>query len=160
MACALVVQEDVWLRRISHNLRITNNDVGPTLIYCDSQAAIAYTKDLKYQNRTKHTDTKHNLYETYIEKEATLQYISMHLTKLIPRDVFVTHVKFLELHRILYIPCKILNVHQLTNILYSFFIIITYEQFACSHRMYVEQIRIGSLRRAIALDILICVEMR
>jgi len=107
VACSSAVQEAVWLRRFLGHLGIIDNCVGAVTIYCDSQAAIAYTKDPKYHGKTKHIDTKYNFVRDIIEKkEVTLKYISMHamvadpLTKPIPRDVFIRHVRTLGLRRI------------------------------------------------------------
>jgi len=65
---------------------------------------MAYTKDPKYHSKTKHIDTKYNFVRDIIAcKEIALHYISTHkmvadpLTKPIPRDVFVKHVKSLGL---------------------------------------------------------------
>ncbi|PHU19279.1 hypothetical protein BC332_10430 [Capsicum chinense] len=42
------VQEAVWLKRFFEHLNIAKNSKGPMILYGDSQAAIAYTKDPKY----------------------------------------------------------------------------------------------------------------
>ncbi|XP_075088620.1 secreted RxLR effector protein 161-like [Nicotiana tabacum] len=60
VACASVVQEVVWLKRFFEHLDITKNSQGPMTLYCDSQAAIAYTKDPKYHSKTKYIDIKYN----------------------------------------------------------------------------------------------------
>ena len=39
---------------------IVKDVFGPTIVYNDSQAMIAYVKDLKYHGRTKHIATKNN----------------------------------------------------------------------------------------------------
>ena len=77
------------------------------LVYSDSQAAIAYTKDPKYHSKTKHIDTKYNFVRDMVaRKQACMQYISTHkmvadpFTKAIPRDVFIGHVKSLGLRRL------------------------------------------------------------
>ena len=76
-------------------------------INCDSQAAIAFTKDPKYHSCTKHIDLKYNFVRDIIAQEKVrVQYLSTHnmvvdpLTKPIARDVFVGHVRSLGLRRI------------------------------------------------------------
>lgn len=61
VACASAVQEAVWLKRFFKHLDITKNSQDPMTLYCDSQVAIAYTKDPKYQSKTKHIDIKYTL---------------------------------------------------------------------------------------------------
>ena len=50
--------EGVWLKRFLDRL-IDADDLDPVLVNCDSQAAITYTKDLKYHCKTKHIDIKY-----------------------------------------------------------------------------------------------------
>ncbi|XP_050207760.1 secreted RxLR effector protein 161-like [Mercurialis annua] len=107
IACSTAVQEAVWLRRFFGNLGFKNENEGAITLHCDNQAAIAYTKDPKFHSRTKHIDSKYNYVRDIIAKrELVVQYISMHqmvadpLTKPIPRDVFLAHVKSLGLRRI------------------------------------------------------------
>ena len=107
VTCSFVVQEVVWLKRFLGHLGIIDNYVGAVTIYCDSQAAIAYTKDPKYHGKAKHIDTKYNFVRDIIEKkEVTLKYLPTQamvadpLTKPIPRDVFIRHVRTLGLRRI------------------------------------------------------------
>ena len=60
IACSAAVQKAIWLRRFLQSLGIMKDVFGPTIVYSDSQVAIAYIKDLKYHGRTKHIDTKNN----------------------------------------------------------------------------------------------------
>lgn len=47
-------------------------------LYCDSQAAIAYTKNPKYQRKTKHIDIKYKFVRDMVaSEEIKLQYIPM-----------------------------------------------------------------------------------
>lgn len=80
--------------------------MGVVTIHYDNQAAIAYTKDPKYHDKTKQIDTKYNFVRDIIKKkEVILKYISTHLmvadpfTKPIYIDVFMVHVRALGLHR-------------------------------------------------------------
>ena len=66
--------------------------------------AIAFTKDLKYHRRTKHIGIRNSFIRDLItQKEMILKHISTShivtdpLTKLIPRDAYLTHVKSLGL---------------------------------------------------------------
>ena len=105
--CSTEVQEAVWLLQFLENLRVRDQSKGHVTINCDSQAAIAFTKDPKYHSHTKHIDVKYNFVRDIIaQKKVRVQYISTHnmivdpLTKPIARDVFVGHVRSLSLHRI------------------------------------------------------------
>ena len=64
--CSAAVQEPIWLRRFLQSLGIVKDVFGPTTVYSDSQAAIAYVKDPNYQGRTKHIDTKNNFIRNII----------------------------------------------------------------------------------------------
>ena len=79
IACSAAVQKAVWLRRFFGNLGFRNDCEGAITVYCDNQAAIAFTKDPKYHSRTKHIDTKYNYVKDIVAKrEVTVQYISTH----------------------------------------------------------------------------------
>ena len=91
---------------IVHESGIINVAIEPVRINCDSQAAIAYTKDPKYHGKTKHIDIKYNFVPDLVaQKEVNMKYISMHdmvadpFIKPIPRDTFNRHVRSLGLHR-------------------------------------------------------------
>ena len=45
VACSVAIQETVWLRRFLNDLEIVTGPPRPTTIYCDSLAAISFTKD-------------------------------------------------------------------------------------------------------------------
>ena len=89
------------------SLKIVKDVFGPTTIYSDSQAMIAYVKDPKYHGRTKHIDTKNNFIRDIIaRKEVILKYLPMRemvvdpFTKSISRDMFSIHIKSLGLRRL------------------------------------------------------------
>ena len=70
------------------------------LVNCDSQVAIAFTKDPKFHCKTNHIDTKYYFVKDMVaRKEVNMKYISTRdmiadpLTKLIPRHVFIEHIK-------------------------------------------------------------------
>ena len=48
-------------------------------IYCNNQAAIAYTKDPKYHSKIQHIDIKYNYMKDMVsQNEVILQYIPTH----------------------------------------------------------------------------------
>ena len=105
IVCFTTVQEAVWLERFLGSLRVPSA-LSLMTIHCDSMAAIAYTKDPKYHGRTKHINMKNNYIRDLIaQKEVIVEHIyTSHmvvdpLTKPIPRDAYVTHVKSLGLCR-------------------------------------------------------------
>ena len=106
VALSATVQDGVWLKRFLDHLGVIEHAASSLLVNCDSQAAIAYTKDLKYHGKTKHIDTKYNFVKDMVaRKDVNLEYIFTHsmiadlITKPIPRDVFIGHVKSLGLRR-------------------------------------------------------------
>ena len=88
-------------------MEIVKDVFRPTTVYSDSQVAIAYVKDPKYHERTKHINTKNNFIRNIIAgKEVILKYLPMRemvadpFTKSISRDMFSIHVKSLGLRRL------------------------------------------------------------
>ena len=98
--------EGVWLKRFLDRL-IDVDDTNPVLVNCDSQAAIAYTKDPKYHCKTKHIDIKYKFAKVLVkDKMVNMKYLSTHemvadpLTKPIPREVFQKHTCTQGLRRV------------------------------------------------------------
>ena len=60
VACSSAIQEAVWLRRFLQHLEIVKITYEPMTIYCDSMAALAYAKDLKYHGKTKHIQIRYH----------------------------------------------------------------------------------------------------
>ena len=92
---------------VLHHLGVNAKSADPIIVNCDSQAAIAYTKDPKYHCKTKHIDTKYNFVKDIVARqEVNMKYISTRdmvadpLTKPIPRDIFIKHVKSQGMRRI------------------------------------------------------------
>lgn len=46
IASSNAVQKGVWLSRFLHNLGVVTSSTKQVTIYCDNEAAIAYTKDI------------------------------------------------------------------------------------------------------------------
>ena len=91
VAYSTTEQRVVWLKWFLHHLDVNAKSVNPVIVNCDSQATIAYTKDLKYHCKTKHIDLKYNFVKDIVtHKEMNKKYISMRnmvvdpLTKPIP----------------------------------------------------------------------------
>lgn len=60
IACSATMQEAVWLRRFLWWLGVTENANDPIMIYNDSMTSLAYTKDPKYHELTKHIDIRYH----------------------------------------------------------------------------------------------------
>ena len=107
VACSAAVQEAVWLRRFYEDLDVVTDATQPVTLYCDNQAAIAYTKDPRYHCKSKHKETKYNFVKDIVaQKEIKIQYISTQqmvadpLTKPVTRDVYAIHSRSLGLRRL------------------------------------------------------------
>jgi hypothetical protein len=99
VACSAAAQEAVWLRRFLKHLNLTKNSGSPALIHCDSQSAIAFSKDPKFHSKGKHISIRYNYVRDVIEKgKLALQYIPTGemladpMTKPLTRDCFTRHV--------------------------------------------------------------------
>lgn len=99
-------KEVVWLKYLLVHLGVFNNNFKHVTINCNSQAAIAYTKDPKYYGKTKHIDMKYNFIKYMVTKiEVNIKYISMHdmtadlFTKPIAKDIFNKHFKSSDFRR-------------------------------------------------------------
>ena len=104
VAFSAAVQEALWFKSFFDHLGVNAKSADSVLVNCDSQAAIAYTKDT---NKTKHIDIKYNFVKDMVpHKKVNMKYIPTRemvadpLTKLIPRDIFIKHVKSQGLRRI------------------------------------------------------------
>jgi len=58
IAYFILMQEVIWLKCFLKILAIVTKIPKSVIVYCDSQAIIAYVKDPKYHGRTKHIDIK------------------------------------------------------------------------------------------------------
>ena len=47
VACSVVAQEAIWLKRFFQSLRVTSLADEAVKMYCDSMAALAHVKDPK-----------------------------------------------------------------------------------------------------------------
>ena len=82
-----------------NHLSVTTSN-GPLVIYSDSQSSIAYTKDPKFHNRTKHIDIKYHFVKDLVARgEILLKYIPISImvadpmTKDLVRNDHDTHVR-------------------------------------------------------------------
>lgn len=74
MAMSLCVQEVIWARLLLNDLMM--KQVGATPIMEDNQGAIALSKNVGYQARTKHIDIRHHfIREKVLSKEVEVKYI-------------------------------------------------------------------------------------
>ena len=96
----------MWLKRFLCHLGVVEPISQPMVVYSDSEAAIAYIKDLKYHEKMKHIDMRFNYVRDMTgQKELNMVYISTHemladpFTKPIPRDVFKKHMESLGLKK-------------------------------------------------------------
>ena len=106
MEAEYIVQEGVWLRRFLERLGVLTVPGEPVKIFCDSMAAIAYSKDPKYHGKTKHIQMRyHFIRDMVAQKEVIIEHILTRkmladpLTKPIPKDVFLAHMRMLGLIR-------------------------------------------------------------
>ena len=97
----------MWLKSFFDHLGVNAKSADSVLVNYDSQAAIAYTKDPKYHNKTKRINIKYNFVKDMVaHKKVNMKYIPTRemvadpLTKPIPRDIFIKHVKSQGLRRI------------------------------------------------------------
>jgi hypothetical protein len=104
VACSLVTQDVVWLKKFLYHLKIIKSASNPVTIYCDNTTAIAVAKDPKYHGKTKHIKMRyHYIREAIAEQDVILKHISTNsmvadpLTKPIARDAFVRNVRSIGL---------------------------------------------------------------
>ena len=77
LALSTVVQKGIWLRRFLEHLITKGDAIEPVVINCDSQTAIAYTKDPKFHAKTKHIVIKYNFVKDMVaRKEVNVKYIT------------------------------------------------------------------------------------
>ena len=75
IACSIAVQEALWLRRFMDHLGIIGEKIEPVKLYYDSQVAIAYTKDPKYQNEThRHEIQLHKRHDSAEKNNSTVHH--------------------------------------------------------------------------------------
>ena len=96
----------MWLKRFLCHLGVVEPVSQLMVVYSDSEAAIAYTKDPKYHGKTNNSDTRFNYVRDLIaQKELNMVFISTHellvdpFTKPISKDVFRKHMKSLGLRK-------------------------------------------------------------
>ena len=77
MACATTVQEVVWLKRFLQRLGITTHSEEAVTLYFDNTAALAYAKDPKYHEKSKHIEIKYHFIRDMVARcEVVMKHIS------------------------------------------------------------------------------------
>lgn len=106
VACYFAAQEAIWLRSFLYDLNLTPRVDDHVEVMCNNTVVIPFTKDMKFHWKTKHIKRRyHFVRDTIKMKEVAIKYTSTskmiadHLTKLIPRDTFKSHVISLGLHK-------------------------------------------------------------
>ena len=94
------------MKRFLQDLEVIKTAFEPMTLYCDSMAALAYTKDPKYQGKTKHIQIRYHFVKEIIKQnEVVLKHIPTNqmvvdsFTKPIARDAFARHIRSLGLCR-------------------------------------------------------------
>ena len=107
VSSAAAVQEALWIGYFMRSLESIISIERPITIFCDSMAALAYTKDPKYHGKTKHIGMKYHFVRDAIQEgEVKLEYISTALmvadplTKPLPPTQFARHVNAMGLRRL------------------------------------------------------------
>ena len=76
VAYTLAIQEAVWLKRFLQDLEVVKTTFELVILYCDSMAALAYTKDPKYHGKIKHIQIRyHFVKEMITQNEVVLKHI-------------------------------------------------------------------------------------
>ena len=124
VAYSTVTQDAVWLKSFLQHLEIVKTALKSVTIFCDNTAALVVAKDPKYYGKTKHIKKRyHYIRDVIIEKDVVLKHISTSnivvdpLTKPIARDVFVKHVRSLDLIRMLLIILLVVRTMYILTII-------------------------------------------
>ena len=106
VTCSATIQEAICLKSLLHNVSFLPQGNEAMLVYCDSTSALAYAKDPKYHGKSKHIDICHHyIRDMAAQGEVVLKHISTRdmmadpLTKPIARDLFLSHISSMGLHR-------------------------------------------------------------
>lgn len=79
MALLATLHVAIWLKHFLIHLGVSYNVINLLQVNCDNQAVTAYTKDLKYHEKTKHVDIKFNFVkDMVVYKEVNMKHISTH----------------------------------------------------------------------------------
>jgi len=106
VTCTAAVQEVVWLKAFIQNLDVTPHNNESVVIYSDNTAALAYVKNPKYHEKSKHIEKKYHFIRDVVANGGiVLKYIPTGdmvadpFTKPLPNDVFAKHVRSMGLCR-------------------------------------------------------------
>lgn len=98
MAGTEATREAIWIRGLLHAL--TKEQMGPTLLRGDNQGALALAKNPVFHQRTKHIDIRHRFISECVESKVieveyvnTKEMLADSLTKPLPKDIYVEHVR-------------------------------------------------------------------
>ncbi|KAJ4744662.1 Gag-Pol polyprotein [Rhynchospora pubera] len=102
IACSAATQEAIWLRRFLKGLGVVKVPNGPVTIYCDSTAAIAFSRDPKYHGKAKHIDTRyHFVRDRQTHQKIVLKHISTDEMVADPFTKPIARMQFLKLIRVM-----------------------------------------------------------
>lgn len=80
MTCSIAVQEGICIERFVKHLDLTPDVKAPIDFQCHNQAAIAFAKNPRFHNKTKHIDTQCKYLRDMLQgREMSLSYISNHI---------------------------------------------------------------------------------
>ena len=75
MAANVASCEALWLRKLLSGL--FDEELSPTVIYCDNQSCIKLTENPVFYDRTKHIEIKYHFIRDWVQKGAVkLEYVS------------------------------------------------------------------------------------
>ena len=77
VACSVASKEAIWLRSFLQNLNLTAIVDDPVEMLCDNTAAIEFSKDSKFYQKTKQAKRRyHFAWDVIKTKEIPIKYIS------------------------------------------------------------------------------------
>jgi hypothetical protein len=75
MAASQASCEAIWLRKLLTSL--FEQELGPTMIYCDNQSCLKLTENLVFHDRSKHIEIRYHFIRDHVQRGAVkLEYVS------------------------------------------------------------------------------------